>query len=254
VFPEYSNWDKTQLQSWLREHGIDPPKGYSQTELQALVKSNWDQSKAWSQEQYDRAQQVFANVREDAFDTWDESRLREFLVEQGVVAPSGPREKLVLAAKQWYKNYNNAASSWSSSASAVASTAVYGDSKYQASKSVSSLLSTASVASSTALAQSTETLARALDDTKDYVYSTWDDNKLRSYLEEKGVIKTKQQLRRDELLAYMHDAYAKVTSPIWEAWSDSYLVSASIILPQNLSLTFHVVGMACLSRDHQVRF
>ena len=100
TFAEYNSWDKAQLQTWLRDHGIEPPKGYSQKELQALVKSNWDQSKVWSQAQYDRAQQVFANVREDVFDTWDESRLREFLVEQGVVAPSGPREKLVLAAKQ----------------------------------------------------------------------------------------------------------------------------------------------------------
>jgi hypothetical protein len=57
--------------------------------------------------------------------------------------------------------------------------------------------------------------------------SSWDDNRLRSYLEEKGVIKTKQQATRDELLAKMNEAYAKTTNPIWQAWSDSYIVSLS---------------------------
>ena len=54
----------------------------------------------------------------------------------------------------------------------------------------------------------------------------WDDNHLRSYLEEKGIIKTKQQATRDELLAKMRETYAQAANPIWQAWSDSYIVSA----------------------------
>jgi len=42
-------------------------------------------------------------------------------------------------------------------------------------------------------------------------------------LEGKGVIKSKQQATRDELLAKMRDAYASTTTPVWKAWSDSYL-------------------------------
>ena len=56
----------------------------------------------------------------------------------------------------------------------------------------------------------------------------WDDNRLRSYLEERGVIKTKSQATRDELLGKMRDAYAKTTNPIWQAWSDSYIVSKTV--------------------------
>jgi hypothetical protein len=52
----------------------------------------------------------------------------------------------------------------------------------------------------------------------------WDDNRLRSYLEEKGVIKTKQQATRDQLLAKMKESYASVANPVWSAWSDSYIV------------------------------
>lgn len=52
-----------------------------------------------------------------------------------------------------------------------------------------------------------------------------DDNRLRSYLEDKGVIKTKQQATRDELIAKMKASYVSATDPAWQAWSDSYIVS-----------------------------
>lgn len=134
----------------------------------------------WTSEQLERAQVAFQNLKSDAFDSWDESKLREFLLEQGVVEPKGPREQLVLLAKQQYRQYNSAASSYSASMSSVAgqasksatslaseasrtaSTAVYGDSKYQASKSASSFI-----------AQATNDVSRTLDNSKDYVYSTY---------------------------------------------------------------------------------
>ncbi|KIP01457.1 hypothetical protein PHLGIDRAFT_32539 [Phlebiopsis gigantea 11061_1 CR5-6] len=177
------------------------------------------QASAWSAEQYAKAQQVFHGLAADAFDAWDESRLREFLLEQGVVEPRGTREQLALLAKHKYASFTSAASAYSAGASksamslaSAASTAAYGDSRYQASKSISSTY-----------AQATNDISRKLDDTKDYVYSTWDDNQLRSYLEEKGVIKTKSQAKRDELLAKMRETYAKATNPVWQAWSDSYI-------------------------------
>lgn len=126
------------------------------------------QASAWSAEQYQKAQQVFQGLKADAFDSWDESRLREFLLEQGVVEPKGTREQLSLLAKQKYRAYSSAASSYSNSATSLASqasqsasTAVYGDSSYQASKSISS-----------AIAQATNDVSRKLEDSKDYVYST----------------------------------------------------------------------------------
>ncbi|THH29965.1 hypothetical protein EUX98_g4221 [Antrodiella citrinella] len=195
--------------------------------LTATAKASWfgsdssvtDDASGWTQEQYARAQAVFSGLKSDAFDSWDESRLREFLLEQGVVQPSGTREQLALLAKQRYGQWSKAASEYSASATSLASqasqsasTAVYGDSQYQASKSLSSVI-----------AQATTEAARKLDDSKDYVYSTWDDNRLRSYLEEKGVIKTKQQATRDEMLAKMKETYTKSVNPVWQAWSDSYI-------------------------------
>ena len=127
-----------------------------------------DEAAAWTHDKYARAQAVFSNLKADAFDTWDESRLREFLLEQGVVQPSGTREQLALIAKQKYNQWSKAASAYSASATSLAgqasdhaSTAIYGDATYQASKSISSFV-----------AQATNDVSRTLEDSRDYVYST----------------------------------------------------------------------------------
>ena len=170
---EYTTWSTQELTNWLDAHNIPYPSDTpSQADLQAAVKAHWDSASSWTSDQYNKAQVAFSNLKADAFDTWDESRLREFLLEQGVVNPSGPREQLALLAKQKWRQYSAAASAYSksaassmsslsSTASAQASTAIYGDSWYQASKSASSFV-----------AEATENVARTMDDTKDYVYST----------------------------------------------------------------------------------
>ncbi|KAJ7756253.1 hypothetical protein B0H16DRAFT_1539183 [Mycena metata] len=218
---EYDEWSTPELKKWLNDHNINVPETYSQDELKGLVQSNWNSASQWTYDQYASAQKSFADLREASFDAWDESRLREFLLEQGVVEPKGPREQLVLLAKSRYAAYTSAASSFS----AQASTAVYGDTAHQMTKSASSVA-----------AQATREAARQLDDAKDYVYSTWEDNRLRNYLVEKGVLaKDAADKKRAELLALMRDAYAKTTTPIWEAWSDSYmrewLIAHDIVAP-----------------------
>lgn len=209
--PAYTTWSAGELKSWLHEHDIPiSEKSPSKDELRTLVEQHWNSASAWTYDQYASAQKSFADIRDASFEKWDDSRLREFLLEQGIVAPKGPREKLVQLAKSRYHAYTNAASSFS----ARASTAAYGDSTHQATQSLSSLA-----------AQATDSVVRTLDDSKDYVYSTWDDNRLRSYLESKGVqVKDQAQKGRADLLGMMRDAYAKAIEPVWEAWSDSYIV------------------------------
>jgi hypothetical protein len=213
--PAYSEWDTTQLKSWLIQHNLYSPslKDAPPSTLKAIVQANFDSATGWSYDQYNQAQKTFENLRNDAFDTWEESRLREFLLEQGVVSPSGPREDLILLAKSKYAAYTNAAASLSAQASATASTALHGKAAEQATKSLSSVA-----------AEATRQATKALEDSKDYIYSTWEDNQLRTYLEEKGLLKTKTQKSREELLAMMKDAYASVTDPAYDAWSESYMV------------------------------
>jgi hypothetical protein len=137
-------------------------------------------------------------LKDSTFDSWDESRLREFLLEQGIVEPKGPREKLILLAKNQYKAYKNAGYSLSSTVT----------------NTISSFVST-----------STDDVLKALNDSKDYVYSTWDDNQMRDYLVSRGVLKSNAQKTRDQYLKLMKDNYASVADPVWDAWSDTYIVS-----------------------------
>lgn len=222
----YTSWSTNELKAWLEVHNVPVPDTVrTQAELKSLVESNWNTASAWTYDQYASAQKAFTDLRDTTFETWDESHLRAFLLQYGVVAPKGPREHLVLLAQQKYRAYSNAASSYAASASAAASTAVYGDTPSQLSKSAASASSGVVSQASTAVHAAQTAAVRQLDASKDYIYSTWSDNEMRSWLEERGVIKTKSQHKRDELLQKMHESYAAVADPIWEAWSDSYIVS-----------------------------
>lgn len=226
--PEYSKWSHSELRSWLENHHIKVPSHFDQSQLHDLVAANWaspphspDQSHAfadagrqWSYDQYSRAQHTFQDLKDSSFDKWDESKLRAFLLEHGVVAPSGPREQLILLAKQKYRSYNDAASYYSSLASASATSVYSGatDTLHDASASVSSVI-----------AQATHDVGRAFDDSKDYVYSTWDDNRLRSWLEDRGVIESRKASTRTELIKLVNHYYSKAAGPVWNRWSDSYM-------------------------------
>jgi hypothetical protein len=188
----------------------------------------------WTAEQYEAAQKSFQGLKESAFDTWSDSRLREFLLEQGIVAPSGPRESLVLAAKGQYKAYTDAASSLAHQATATVDSA-------------------ASQASSYA-AQATAEAFRQADLGRDYVYSSWDDSKLKEYLVKKGLMKSKEQKKRDEMLAMMRNAYTSTTDPVWKAWSDSYIVRyPRTPLARRVNDILHLALVAHRAWHHQIR-
>ncbi|KDN48073.1 hypothetical protein RSAG8_03089, partial [Rhizoctonia solani AG-8 WAC10335] len=221
---EYTKWNQAQLEQWLKDHNVQAPQGASQKQLKDLVQENWNSAQTWSEARVNQASKALTDIKD-----WDESQLRSFLVDQGIVAPSGPKEKLVVSAKQYYRSYASAASSLSAAASATASTAVYGDHGYQASKSASS----ASRSASSVAASSSARAAKALEDSKDYVYSSWSDSDLRAYLEKHGVVKTQAQLTREQLLAQMlksmreklqklvKDNYLSAKDTAWHGWSDS---------------------------------
>ena len=147
-------------------------------------------------------------LKDDYFNSWDDSRLREFLLEQGIVPPSGPRDQLVLLAKQKY-------------------TTAY--SPKTASDIVSSI-------AATAVAQATNDVIRKLDDNKDYVYSSWDDSKMKKFLQDKGK-ESSTAPTHQELLKKMTEVYANAGDPVWNAWSDSYMVCPFPLLFCIIALT-----------------
>lgn len=214
--PAYTSWSTSELKAWLIAHNIPYPSESTSTadDLRASVKANWDTASSWSQDQYNAAQKSFTSVKDDSFDTWTESDLRSWLLERGIVSPNSKQEELVLLAKHHYNDYQNAAKQWGEWASASASSAA----------------STATDSVKEFAAARTDDAQHVLDDSKDYVYSTWDDNRLREYLVKQGVLKTKEQKTREELLKMMRDTYAAAANPTWDAWSTSYIVCSSILV------------------------
>ncbi|KAE9388916.1 hypothetical protein BT96DRAFT_980887 [Gymnopus androsaceus JB14] len=163
---------------------------------------------SWTPSQYESYQNTFSSLRDSTFDAWDESRLREWLLEQGVIAPKGPREEIVLVAKRRWKDWQEAKAKFDASAASMGST------------------TSATSAVTSYAAQATADLPQhPLDDTKDYIWSTWDDTKLRKYLVQQGVIddRTAAGKKRDELIAMAKDGYKSAEGTIWETWSDSYI-------------------------------
>ena len=168
-------------------------------------------------------------------------------MEKGVVSPSSNREQLLVLAKQQLVPVStefctNFVIKFILRASA-ASTAIYGHPTDQAISSVSSAGSAASSAFyggassvSSQAAYASAAVQRKFDDAKDYVFSTWDDNQLRTWLEEHDIISTPQPTSRSALLNNVRAAYLKVTDPIYEAWSTSniheWLVEHGITHPE----------------------
>lgn len=160
--------------------------------------------------------------------SWTDSQLREWLLEKGVVSPSSTREQLLVLAKQ---------------KASAASTAIYGHPTDQAASSISSAAygAASSVSSgynafSSQAAYAADRASKKLDDAKDYIFSTWDDNQLRTWLEEHDVISTPAPTGRAALLNNVRVAYSKLTHPIYEAWSTStiheWLVEHGIVHPE----------------------
>lgn len=127
-----------------------------------------------------------------------------------------------------YYQASSSASSASKSATSVASRVSKNAPTDASSLSyeISSGASGASKSASSIYAQATAQVNKQLDDASDYVFSSWDDNQLRDWLVEHKVIKSKTEARRDELLSYARDSYTATVNAPYEAFSDSYLVSA----------------------------
>lgn len=120
---------------------------------------------------------------------------------------------------------------------------MYGHPTDQAASSVSSAYYDASAtvssgyqAISTQAAYASNKAAKKLDDAKDYIFSTWDDNQLRTWLEENNVLSTPAPTGRAALLNNVKVAYLKATGPLYNAWSTStihsWLVEHGVVSPE----------------------
>ena len=121
-------------------------------------------------------------------------------------------------------SYHQATDSLSSAASSASVTASpYATDAASFAADASSAVRVAASSVSSAARYASSVAVNAPHDASDFVYSTWDDNTLRKYLEDKKIIKTKTTLKREEYLDLIRKPVDALTPP-YELWSDSYIV------------------------------
>jgi len=211
----YHNWEDSDLHDWLVEHGLAPKPKSTRDELVDQVRGAWGTANSYVGAQATNAQAAFAKQTarppsSAIVDAWTDSELREFLLKNGIVAPSSKAEELRILAKQQLEKTPGYASQASASASSLGAqaTAALGEAYY---------------ASADAPRLAYDYLSNAFDETKDYVYSSWSDSDLRSYLESKGVVKTPVEAKRDDLVSQVKGLYNDAADNVYDTWSDTYL-------------------------------
>ncbi|KAF9649715.1 hypothetical protein BDM02DRAFT_1766564 [Thelephora ganbajun] len=254
--PDYTKWDTKQLQTWLEQHKVDIPKAYhnSKEDLQNLVAQNWWSYTTWTNEQYNNAQKAFQNLKDSTFESWDESRLREFLLEQGIVEPKGPRENTDTTMKAFDDSKDYIYSTWDDSQMKdylVSSGVLKSDGQKTRDQYLKLMKEHyAAVADPVWQAWSdsyirdwlvnkglvetdyqknrdylVEQMKKYYYDSPDKVYNTWSDSDLKSWLVNHNVIKSEAQVKRDKLIKLISDNFTNARDTVWSSWSDSEIRS-----------------------------
>lgn len=148
----------------MQKHGVVPDQRSTPEHLRDQAYEYWASAKISAANAGQTAQQVYADTKDSAFDTWDESQLRAYLVKHNIVAPKGPKESLVKAANDYYASAASAASDVSASATSAAS----------------SVSSAASAGASV--------IGDHLNKAKGQVYDSWTESQLRLWLQDRGII------------------------------------------------------------------
>ncbi|GAA6042300.1 hypothetical protein NBRC10512_002587, partial [Rhodotorula toruloides] len=209
--PPYADWGQSDLKRYLQDHHIPNPGNLNTEQLRELAARHYDQQASNVKR---GAQHVLQDARDGAYDTWSDSQLRQFLLDKGVISPSFKREELVQLAREYgLEASKTAESAWARTTDAAA----------DAAHAVAENTSAAFYAVVDGPAQAYDYVAGKLEDTRDYVYSTWTDSDLHSWAVSKGLVKPEEKKRRDELLDLVRKPYSDATSHVYEAWSDSYL-------------------------------
>jgi len=156
-----------------------------------------------------------ASLSDALFDSWSDSKLKEFLDEHGVPVPQGSKknEMIALARKQRASLSGNIASTVSGSAASA-----YGAATSQA----GNVYSQATDSAGNAYAQATDTASAAADKAFDLALGTWSESRLKAFLDSRG-IPVPQGGKRDELLASarlnQHKASTGYSAWTFDTWT-----------------------------------
>jgi len=172
----YESWSTSDLKKWLDERGYPVPQPSNREKLVAAVRRNSRLASHKAAKIKDSTKQT---VTDSVFDTWSESRLKEFLDKNNINVPQGSKRNELLALARRNKAYYTGDTVGNSAASAYDHATAVGADKF---------------ASATDAASSYPAAAF------DKAINEWSDTRLKAYLDSRGV-PVPQASKRDELLA-----------------------------------------------------
>ena len=143
-----------------------------------------------------------AYLSDALFDTWSDSKIKEFLDEHGVPVPQGSKKNELIALARKHR-----ASLGASASTASASVSSKGSSAYGA----------ASSKAGNEAAKATDDASAKAEDLFNSAVGTWSDSRLKAYLDARGV-PVPQGGKRDELMAKVRLNQHKAVSG-WSAWT-----------------------------------
>ena len=209
----YSTWAESDLKEFLDARGIPVPQPTSRDKLIASVRRNSRlaslnlssaaasaSSSAASGASVASASAASAQayLSDTLFDTWSDSKIKEFLDEHGVPVPQGSKKnELIALARKHRASLTGGASSVSAS----------GASAYGA----------ATSKAGNEFAKATDDASAKAQDGFDSVVGTWSDSRLKAFLDARGV-PVPQGGKRDELMAKVRLNKHKAATG-WSAWT-----------------------------------
>ena len=209
----YQSWSESDLKAWLDECGIPVPQPTTRDKLVASVRRN---ARLASKKGYGAASSVSSaassatsTVSEAVFDTWPDSRIKEWADKNGIKVPQGSTRNELLALARKHKVSLTGEDLTASAASAFGA-------------------ATSNAANQAAKA--TDNVKMKVEDAFNQAVQSWSDSRLKAYLDARGV-PVPQSGKRDEILAAVrlnqHKAANGYSAWTVDTWTLDYLRSVS---------------------------
>ena len=196
----YKTWSESELKEFLDERGVPVPQPSTRDKLIAAVRRN---SRLSSLKLNEAAASASAsanaakNTLADAlFDSWSDSKIKEWADEHGIKVPQGSKRNELLALVRKHRHSLTAPDPASSASSAFGA---------------------ATTKASNEFAKATDDAALKKDDAFNSVIGSWSESRLKAYLDARGV-PAPQSGKKDELIKQVRLQQHKAASG-WTAWT-----------------------------------
>ncbi|PNS15829.1 Protein SIP5 [Sphaceloma murrayae] len=230
----YNSWDTNQLQKYLSSQGKQVQKGAEKNKdsLVSQVKSSWTETT-------DQASNAFSSVQDWIFDSWTDSQLKAFLDYNKIPNPTPRnRDSLLQAARG---NYQTVADKLKETTAYPGNWlySAWSDSELKAwldergipvpqsgnrDKLIASIRRNSRVASTRAgatVSSLSSSAAAAQATLTDQLINSWDDLKLKKWLDEQG-IPIPQGSRKNELQALVRKQRGRLAGNVQSSASSAY--------------------------------